>query len=104
MKMDKILGKYRTVHYEDVIDEYEVPVRGFLFKDGRLEGIYVKGGILPVTEELPRDVHEDILRGRSGKKLLVREVRYAGAEILEVYIQDGYRTWPVHVTQFPEES
>ncbi|NJE75529.1 hypothetical protein [Thermococcus sp. ES12] len=104
MIMDEAIEKYKTVHYGDVVEEYEVPVRGFLFKDGRLEGVYVKGGILPVTEELPRDVHEDILRGRSGKRLIVREVRYAGAEALEVYIQDGYRTWPVHVTQLPEES
>ncbi|NJE60769.1 hypothetical protein [Thermococcus sp. 21S7] len=102
--MDEVVGKYKTVHYEDVVEEYEVPVRGFLFKDGRLEGVYVKGGILPVTEELPRDVHEDILRGRSGKRLLVREVRYAGAEVLEVCIHDGYRTWPVHVARLPEES
>ncbi|ASA77108.1 hypothetical protein [Thermococcus sp. 5-4] len=102
--MNKIVGKYKTVHYEDVVEEYEVPVRGFLFRDGRLEGVYVKGGILPVTEELPRDVHEDILRGRSNKKLLVREVRYAGAEVLEVYIQDDYRTWPVYVTKLPEGS
>ncbi|NJE06543.1 hypothetical protein E3E36_10430 [Thermococcus sp. M36] len=102
--MTEVVGNYGGESAGDVVEEYEVPIRGFLFREGKLEGVYVEGGMLTVTEELPRDVHEDILRGRAGRRLMVREVRYRGMNVLEVYIQDGYRAWPIHVAEFLEED
>ncbi|ACJ15700.1 hypothetical protein TON_0215 [Thermococcus onnurineus NA1] len=102
--MAEVLGKSGFVSYREIIEEYEVPIRGFLFKGGTLKGIYVRGGLLPVTEELPKDINEDILRGKARKKLLVREIKYKGAEIIEIYIQDGYITWPVYEASLDETS
>ncbi|NJE30720.1 hypothetical protein E3E38_06645 [Thermococcus sp. 18S1] len=102
--MTEVLGKSGFVLYEETIEEYEVPIKGFLFKGGKLEGIYVGSGLLPVTEELPRDINEDILKGRAKKKLLVREIKYNGTEVIEAYIQDGYRTWPVYEASIDEAS
>lgn len=85
------------------VSEYEVPIRGFLLKAGRLVGIYLNGGFLPVNEELPRDLNEDILRGRVKKRLLVREIIESGLHLIEAYIHDGYMAWLVHRTAIPEE-
>ncbi|NJE84801.1 hypothetical protein E3E23_02965 [Thermococcus sp. CX2] len=104
MKMAEAVEKSGLVHYGEVVEEFEVPVRGFLFKGGKLEGVYIKGGIIPVTVELPKDINEAVLRGKAQKKLLIREVRYKGKGTIEVYIQDGYRVWPIHEVDFEEPS
>ncbi len=86
------------------VSEYEIPIRGFLLKAGRLVGIYLNDGFLPVSEELPRDLNEDILRGRVKKHLLVREIIESGLRLIEAYVHDGYMAWLVHRTAIPESD
>jgi len=91
------VSEQKPVSYMPSGDEYTVPVRGFLFEKGRLKGIYVKEGLLPVTEVLPKEVNEAVLRGKAQKNVVVRESKDA----LEVSIVVEYRTWPVFVTIEP---
>jgi len=84
--------------YEAPFEEIVVPLRGFLFEHGKLRGIYVKEGIIPVTEELPKEVNEAILKGKAKRKAIIREIRDESGETLEVYLEVEYQSWPVHVT------
>jgi len=93
-------GSERTLH------EYSLPIKGFLLRRNRLEGIYVDDGLLPVDEEIPRDVVEDVIRGSVKKILLIREVIRGSVRLIEAYINDGGRNWLVHkapVTSREEE-
>jgi len=88
--------------YDAPFEESVVPLKGFLFEHGKLKGIYFKGGILPVTEELPKEVNEAILRGKAKRKAIVREIRDESGETLEVYLEVEYQSWPVHVSHFQD--
>ncbi|ASJ08759.1 hypothetical protein A3L11_05780 [Thermococcus siculi] len=81
---------------EGTINEYQVPIKGFLLRGHHLKGIYIEDGLLPVDEDLPRDVNEDIIRGSVKKILLVREVIKGSLRLIEAYINDDGRRWLVH--------
>jgi len=78
------------------VREYLIPIRGFLLRAGKLAGIYVGGGLLPVEGELPREVSDDVLRGRVKRSLFVREVLREGLALIEAYLNDGGRDWLVY--------
>jgi len=71
--------------------ELSLPIRGLLLQKGKLRGIYVDGGIIPVTEELPKEVHRAVIKGRYGRSVTVREFQSS----LEVLLEVDYRSWPV---------
>jgi hypothetical protein len=81
---------------EHTVREYFLPIRGFLLRGSRLEGIYVENGLLPVDEEVPRDVVEDVIKGSVKKILLIREVIRGSVQLIEAYINDDGRKWLVH--------
>ena len=88
--------------YEAPFDEVVVPLRGFLFEHGKLRGLYVKEGIIPVTEELPKEINEAVLRGKAKRKAIIREIHDNDGETLEVYLEVEYQSWPVHVVHIQE--
>ena len=87
------VGRAENVGCGVEFNEYVLPVRGFLLKRGKLAGIYVKGGMIPVTEELPRDVHRAAVKGRIKREITVREIPAEG--FIEVLIETDYRSWTV---------
>ena len=90
------IKRSKNLGYEITINEYHVPIKGFLLRGKRLRGIYVENGLLPVEEELPKDVGEDIIRGSVRRILLVREVIKGSLRLIEAYINAGGRRWLVH--------
>ncbi|NJE54938.1 hypothetical protein [Thermococcus sp. 21S9] len=92
------VGRVENTGYDVGFDEYVVPVRGFLLQRGKLAGIYVKDGIIPVTEELPKEVHKAVVKGRVKKEITVREIRYGEEDVLEVLIEADYQSWTVFTT------
>ncbi|AHL21688.1 hypothetical protein [Thermococcus nautili] len=92
------VGRVENTGYDVGFDEYVVPVRGFLLQRGKLTGIYVKDGIIPVTEELPKEVHKAVVKGRVKKEITVREIRYGEEDVLEVLIEADYQSWTVFTT------
>ena len=92
------VGRLETTGYDVGFDEYVVPVRGFLLQRGKLTGIYVKDGIIPVTEELPKEVHKAVVKGRVKKEITVREIRYGEEDVIEVLLEADYQSWTVFTT------
>ncbi|WP_099209970.1 hypothetical protein [Thermococcus henrietii] len=92
------VGRLETTRYDVGFDEYVVPVRGFLLQRGKLTGIYVKDGIIPVTEELPKEVHKAVVKGRVKKEITVREIRYGEEDVIEVLLEADYQSWTVFTT------
>ena len=78
------------------VREYSIPIKGFLLKAGKLAGIYVDEGLVPVEGELPREISDDVVRGRVKRTLLVREFLKGGLARIEAYLQDGGRDWLVY--------
>ena len=90
------VGQVRNAQYEMNITEYTLPIKGFILRRGRLVGIYVKEVIIPVTEELPREVHKAVVRGHVNNKITVREINYGGnREVIEILIETEYQSWTV---------
>lgn len=81
---------------EATVSEYGVPIRGFLLKTGKLIGIYVGDGLVPIEGELPREISDDVVNGKIGGTLLVREVLKGGLALIEAYLTDGNRDWLVY--------
>ena len=98
MKVTLGVGEVKGVGYGVEFDEYVVPVRGFLLRKGKLAGIYVKEGLIPVTEELPAEVHKAVVKGRVKKEITVREIHYGEEDVLEVIIEADYQSWTVFTT------
>ena len=86
--------------YDVGFDEYVVPVRGFLLERGKLAGIYVGKGVIPVTEELPMEVHKAVLKGKVKKEIIVREINYGDEDMIEVIIEADYQSWTVFSTVY----
>ena len=78
------------------VREYLIPIKGFLLKAGKLVGIYVDDGLLPVEGELPREISDDVVRGKVKRTLFVREVLKEGLALVEAYLNDGRRDWLVY--------
>ncbi len=83
---------------EVAVREYSIPIKGFLLKAGKLAGIYVDEGLVPVKRELPRELNDDIVRGRVKRTLLVREFLKGGLAMIEAYLHDGGRDWLIYKT------
>jgi len=92
------VGEVKDSGYGVEFDEYVVPVRGFLLRKWKLAGIYVKEELIPVTEELPIEVHKAIVKGRVKKEVTVREIRYGEENVIEVLIEADYQSWTVFST------
>ncbi|AFL94647.1 hypothetical protein CL1_0438 [Thermococcus cleftensis] len=92
------VGRVENAKYGVGFDEYVVPVRGFLLQRGKLAGIYVKDGIIPVTEELPKEVHQAVVHGHIKKEVTVREIHYGEEDIIEVLIEADYQSWTIFTT------
>ncbi|WP_297062473.1 hypothetical protein [Thermococcus sp.] len=92
------VGRVENARYDVGFDEYVIPVRGFLLQRGKLAGIYVKEGIIPVTEELPKEVHRAVVKGRVKNEITVREIHYREEDTIEVLIEADYQSWTVFTT------
>jgi len=90
--------RVRSSGFDVSFDEIVVPVKGFLLERGKLAGIYVKDGIIPVTEELPREVHKAVVKGKVKREITVREIRYGDEDVIEVLIEADYQSWTVFTT------
>ncbi|NPA47015.1 MAG: hypothetical protein GXO14_00030 [Thermococci archaeon] len=98
----------RTIGYQPV-EEEELPVKGFLFREKRLAGVYTRGAFIPVMYDTPVELDRDILSGRSRPRMVLRMYRTEGGELYDVVLISGLESW--HVASFvdggyppPEES
>ncbi len=78
-------------------EEEELPVKGFLFKNKLLVGVYTINAFIPVKCVLP-DLSEDILKGGLKPKMFLRLYRMGEEEIYEVVLVSGYKSW--HIASF----
>ncbi len=91
--MAEALRKVHIDSHRNTVEETEVPVRGYLLRKGRLIGIYVDEGLIPVEEELPVDAHRHFLEGKVEGRLIIRTAKHTEGEIIEVHLTEGHKSW-----------
>ncbi|MBO8175366.1 MAG: hypothetical protein H0Z18_08925 [Thermococcus sp.] len=79
-----------------LVEETSLEIRGYLFKNGVLVGIYSDEGLIPVESELPFDINEKLFSGKIKGilKVLIFEEREGTG--IEIYFFDGLRKWLIY--------